>query len=95
MNPMPQSADPMPAIVARLKQLVADLDVRLMADEIGETTFLFEGGVGLDSYAVVELIGAIEAAFAFEFPEAELTPDSFHDIRTLAAVVGRNLRCSG
>lgn len=61
------------------------------ADRIGDSTFLFEGGLGLDSFAVLELIVAIETDFGMEFPEQDLTPESFRDLRTLGTVVARNL----
>jgi len=78
-------------IIDRLKQLVAQLDVQVAAGEIGETTFLFEGGVGLDSFAILELIAAIEQEFDIEFQEEDLTPDSFQDLQTLGGVIARNL----
>ena len=80
----------LPEIIDRLKLLVAGLDVQLAADQIEDTTFLFEGGLGLDSFAVVELIVAIEQNFAIEFPEEDLSPESFQDLRTLAGVVARS-----
>ncbi len=83
------SNTPLPAIIHRLKLLVAALDIEFDADEIDETMFLFEGGLGLDSFAVVELIVAIEQEFGIEFPEQDLTPELFQDLRTLGDVVAR------
>ena len=88
---MPTSPKSLPIIVDRLKHLVAGLDINVPADRIEDTMFLFEGGLGLDSFAVLELIVAIEAAFDMEFPEQDLTPESFLDLRTLGTVVARNL----
>ena len=79
------------AITDRLKHLVAGLDIEADAHRIDETTSLFEGGLGLDSFAIVELIVAIEREFGIEFPEQDLTPESFQDLRTLGSVVARNL----
>jgi acyl carrier protein len=88
---MPPSSSRASAVIDRLKRLVAQLDVRLGDEPVDETTFLFEGGLGLDSFAVGELIILIEQEFGFEFPESDLTPDAFHDLRTLGAVVSANL----
>jgi acyl carrier protein len=88
---MPTWSSAETGIIDRLKQLVAALDIDLGAGQIEETTFLFEGGLGLDSFAVLELIVAVEQEFGMEFPEADLTPESFQDLRTLGSVVARNL----
>jgi acyl carrier protein len=88
--------DRLPDIIDRLKRLVlTELDVRLSVEQIEESTPLFEGGMGLDSFAVVELIGLIERDFAFEFPESDLTSESFSDLRTLGGVIVGNLQRLG
>ena len=93
---MPQPDIPIPEIIERLRRLMlTELDVRLAAGEIEETTFFFEGGLGLDSFAVVELIGLVEREFAFEFAEADLRPESFRDLRSLGSVVAGNLQRPG
>jgi acyl carrier protein len=79
-------------IIDRLKHLVAALDIMMSAEQIDETTLLFEGGLGLDSFAVLELIVGIEREFGIEFPEADLAPDSFKDLRSLGGVLARILR---
>jgi len=79
------------AIIDQLKHLVAGLDIQASPDQIDETVPLFEGGLGLDSFAVLELIVGIEREFAIEFPEQDLTPDSFRDLRTLGQIIARNL----
>jgi acyl carrier protein len=92
---MSTSGRSLPAIIDRLKHLVAGLDIQLGVDQIDETVFLFEGGLGLDSFAVVDLIVAIEEEFGIEFPEPDLTPESFQDLRTLGTVVAGNLPRQG
>lgn len=78
-------------VVERLKLLVVEkLDIRLAAHEISATTPLFEGGMGLDSFAVVELISLVEQHFDFQFSEKDLRPESFTDLRTLAALIAAN-----
>jgi acyl carrier protein len=84
-----------PEILQRLKHLLSELDVRLPADQITDTTALFEGGLGLDSFAIVELIGLVEMSFDFEFPETDLRPESFTDVITLAGVVARLTQVPG
>jgi acyl carrier protein len=88
---MPCAANDSTTVVDRLKRLIAELDVRLGTDPIDETAFLFEGGLGLDSFAVGELILLIEREFRFEFPESDLSPESFQTLRTLGAVIAGNL----
>ena len=72
------------------RMIVDELDVRLPPQDVSADTALFDGGLELDSFAVVELINLIEQAFGFEFSEADLCPESFVDVSTLAAVVKRN-----
>ena len=86
-----QSDDPPAEIIGELKQLLAGLDIRLAVERIEDTTPLFDGGLGLDSFAVVEFIISIEENFAFEFRKSDLVPESFRDLRTLGAVVASNL----
>ncbi len=88
---MPISASHLAVIMARMKPLIAGLDIQLPAGQIDEANPLFEGGLGLDSVAVVELIGSIEREFGIEFPEQDLTPESFQNLGTLASVVASNV----
>jgi acyl carrier protein len=89
-----QSDDPLASVIDELKQLLTGLDVRLAVERIDDTTHLFDGGLGLDSFAVVEFIISIEENFAFEFQKSDLIPESFRDLRTLGAVVAANLQRS-
>ena len=55
-------------ITERLKHIIAnELDVNVREDSIQEDDSLLEGGVGLDSVAVMEFISIIEEKFDFEF----------------------------
>lgn len=74
--------------------------VRLVRDEVevgpdlsdlGPDTPLFDGGLGLDSFAVVELITSIERRFGIQFSDADFHPDNFVDLRALGGVVARYL----
>ncbi len=48
---------------------------------------LFEGGLDLDSFAVVELITRVEQTFAFQFAESDLRPESFTSLGRVAEIV--------
>lgn len=75
-------------IVAQLKTIIADeLDVNLVADEIDEEHSFFEGGMGIDSVAVVELIVITESHFGVEFADEDLVPDWFSSLRAFAELV--------
>jgi acyl carrier protein len=66
--------------------LVEQLAVRVPAAQIHGDSSLKED-LGLDSVAMVELVGAIEAEFGVEFRESDLRGSVFATIGTLAAVV--------
>lgn len=53
------------------------------------TTPFFEGGLELDSFAVVDLVSRIESHFGFHLDDADFKPENFTDIATLAGVVAR------
>ncbi|MEB3273795.1 MAG: acyl carrier protein [Prochlorothrix sp.] len=75
-------------IIAKLKSIIADeLDTNLSADEIDESTSLFEDGLGFDSIATVELISLVEKHFDIEFSDAELNPENFGNLKVLASFI--------
>lgn len=88
----PQDDERVAQIAASLKQVLTELDVRLAAEDIEDTTPLFEEGLGLDSFAIVDLIGLIETRFGFEFSDTDLRPEAFKDVITLARIVARSAR---
>jgi acyl carrier protein len=51
--------------------------------------------VGLNSTDMVDLMLAIEAAFDFEIPPAEITRENFESIRTLELMTARQLSSAG
>jgi acyl carrier protein len=76
------------AIVERLKAIIADdLEARIAREDIDVETALFEGGLGLDSVVLVELIALVEQAFAIRFADDELLPESFRSVRVLAELI--------
>jgi len=82
------------AVVAALADiLVNQLNVNTPVDEIDEHASL-EDDLGIDSVAMVELIGAIEAEFGFEFDDTDLRTSAFQNLRVLAEVVANRIRVS-
>ena len=80
-------------IADRLKQTIADqLDANITLQEITEDAPLFEGGLGLDSVAIMEFITLIEENFGFQFEEDELNLKPFNNIRSLTDFVAGKLQ---
>lgn len=78
--------------IEKLKAIIADdLDVNLKKDDIDENVSLFEGGLGLDSIVIVELISLIEEKFGIEFSDLELNPEYFSSLKILAEFVSQKL----
>jgi acyl carrier protein len=76
------------AMVDRLRGLITDeLDVEIERERIAAETPLFQGGLDLDSFAIVELISLVEARFGFEFSPDDLRPEHFESLDTLARLV--------
>lgn len=72
---------------ALIALIVRELNIE--PSKVKADTALFEGGLDLDSFAVVELIGMIEAEFSMQFSDDDFHPENFTDVRTLAGVVTR------
>jgi acyl carrier protein len=64
--------------------MAEELDVNLKVEEIDENASLFEGGLGLDSIAIVEFISLVEQHFDFHFSDTDLNLDSFSNLNVLA-----------
>lgn len=74
--------------IEQLKYLIAHkLDLDLQEGSIDTDAPLLEGGLKLDSLAIVELITLIEETFGFQFGEEDLNMDAFGSVRSLAAVI--------
>lgn len=79
-------------LVEQLKTIIAeDLDVNLKAEDIDEHVPLFEGGLGFDSIATVELIALLERHFGIEFSDAELSPETFRNLTVLADFIEQKI----
>lgn len=75
-------------ITDSLRTMIAnEMDVILPIDQIDSQTSLFDDGLRLDSFAIVELITMIEAQFKLEFSDADLQPEHFRNLGTLAELI--------
>jgi len=76
------------AIKEKIKHIIAnDLDVNISIDEIPDDASLYDGGLGLDSIAIVNFIVIIEKKFNISFDENEINAKLFNSITDLAGVV--------
>jgi acyl carrier protein len=64
-------------------------ELQLDPEAVGPDTKLFEGGLELDSFAVVDLVTRVESHFDVRVPDAEFSPENFETMRTLAGLVER------
>jgi acyl carrier protein len=69
-------------------ELVDRLQLEVQPPEIDDDTFLFGGGLQLDSIDSMEIIIGMQARFGVEVPEGELAP--LRTINTLADLVESN-----
>lgn len=81
-------------VTDRITRLIRErLDVST-PDDFDESTPLFKGGVGMDSFAAVELIALIESDFDIEFDVADIRAEHFSDVSALGRLVERYLSSS-
>jgi acyl carrier protein len=69
-------------ILEEIGRALADLGVE--GASLAPETSLFEGGLELDSFATVELLGRVEERFGVTFGDDDFTPARF----TLGGLVG-------
>jgi acyl carrier protein len=83
-----------PALLARLRGIISEIaGPGRAADEIGVETPLRDGGLWLDSVALLELIVAVEAAFEVDFdPTSDFGDSALQTVGSLAIVIERRLR---
>lgn len=75
-------------IISKLKDLIAyELDINVKREELSEDSPLLEGGIGLDSISIVNLIVLIEKNFSIRFQDEEITMDLFSDLNTLSSFI--------
>jgi acyl carrier protein len=64
-------------------------ELKIEPARVTAETALFEGGLELDSFAVVDLVSRIEEHFGIQLADTDFQPENFTDIGTLSAVVAR------
>lgn len=75
-------------LIEQIQQLIVEkLQPRLPLAGIHARTPLFDGGLGLNSFAVVDLISQLEQRFQFQFREADFREENFRDMQTLAELI--------
>ncbi|MGI9214069.1 MAG: acyl carrier protein [Methylococcaceae bacterium] len=78
-------------IIDFLKHIIAEkIKPGVEAQDIESDSPLLDGGLGLDSIMVVDLIVAVEHHYAFNFAEDDLSLDSFASLDALAGVIARH-----
>lgn len=75
-------------IITKLKDLIVyELDINVKKEELSDDSPLLEGGIGLDSISIVNLIVLIEKTFNIRFQDEEITMDLFSDLNTLSSFI--------
>ena len=64
--------------------IIQALELDLSTDELADDESLFDGGLGMDSMATLQIVAAVEEEFGFEVPDEDLTPELLESVRTLA-----------
>jgi acyl carrier protein len=81
-----QKIDDRKAILEAIKEeLVARLELEVEPEDIDDDTFLFGGGLHLDSIDSMEIMLGMQARFNVEIPEGDIAP--LRTINTLADFV--------
>jgi len=79
-------------ITQQLKKIIAnDLDVNVNQENLVDNVSLLEGGIGLDSIAVMELISILEQTFGFTFSDDDLNMEAFQTLTTLSEFVSQKV----
>ena len=69
---------------ARITKIVEKLSGKPLA--VGPDESLFESGV-LDSFALPDMVGALEREFSIRIPDSDLTPRKFESIERIEAYI--------
>jgi acyl carrier protein len=76
-----------PAVLAELTRLLGGLGIFEDGERIDPHVPLFDGGLGLDSIAVLELVAQIEQRYQISFPTEDLTTEVFASLAAVARQV--------
>jgi acyl carrier protein len=75
---------------AELKQaIVRGLRLPISPGDIGDDTSLFDGGLGLDSIDVLELVLELERSFGVQIRDEQTGMEVLRSVETIAAFVTR------
>ena len=84
-----------PEIVSAIEGIINEqLNLPRATGALGPDTILFHGGLGLDSFSIVELISKLETQFSFEFCEEDFQQDNFRNIGALGNLIAHYLNGS-
>lgn len=76
------------SIEYRIKQvIIRTLSLEVDAEEIDDADELFDGGLGLNSMATIEIIVGLEEEFGIEVPDEDLRVELFDSVQTMADYV--------
>jgi acyl carrier protein len=77
-------------IIQQIKHiLVEDMQLNVVRDEIPDDYSLLEGGLGLDSILIAELIARIEDRFGLQFDERVMDVELFNNLSLLAGFIAQ------
>lgn len=77
-------------IIQQIKHiLVEDMQLNVASDEIRDDYSLLEGGLGLDSILIAELIARIEDRFGLQLDDRVLEAELFNNLSLLAGFVAQ------
>ena len=77
-------------IIRQIKHiLVEDMQLNVVSDEIPDDYSLLEGGLGLDSILIAELIARIEDRFGLQLDDRVLEAELFNNLSLLAGFIAQ------
>ncbi len=69
----------------KIKDIISnDLDVNIPIEHIDDFSPLYDGGIGLDSIAIINFIVLVEKKFNLNFDEGEISSELFSNVTNLA-----------
>lgn len=77
-------------VVQELTEIMTQ-KLKLPPSAVEPETPLFEGGLELDSFAVVELVTTFETHFGIELADEDFAPENFKNLRVLSNVIEKYL----
>ena len=76
------------SVERRVKEvIIRKLSLEVTPEEIGDEAPLFDGGLGLNSMATIEIIVGLEEEFEIQVPDEDLRVELFDSVKTMADYV--------